>query len=74
MPGIVTGEGSETDDEEDSRGIASGGSVEQTDGGASGGATLRVPSAPQRNVSGTSSPRSSRRSSGDSGSTNPPPS
>ena len=76
MPGIVTGEGSETDDEEASRGIASasGGSVEQTDGGASGGATLRVPSAPQRNVSGTSSPRSSRRSSGDSGFTNPPPS
>ena len=66
-PGIVAGEGSETDDEDDARNTARGsGSVEQTD---SGGMTLHVP---QRNVSGTSSPRSSRRSSGDSSSTFPP--
>ena len=75
VPGVVAGEGSETD-EEDSRASASasGRIGEQTDG--SGATTLRFPaiSGPQKAGSGRSTPRSSRRSSGDSSSAFPPPS
>lgn len=67
VPGVVAGEGSETDDEDDSRGTTS--ASEQTD---AGGDTLRVPTGPA--ASDRSTPRSSRRSSIDSSSTLPPPS
>ena len=63
-PGIVEGEGSETDEEEGSSGAAL---TEQTDSGM-----LRVPSIGSRDVSRGSSPRSSRRSSGDSTAVPPP--
>lgn len=69
VPGIVAGEGSETDEEDgasDQTGTSA--SQDQTDGGA----TLHVLSS---NVSHGSSPRSSsRRSSGDSSAAFPPPS
>ena len=68
VPGVVAGEGSETD-EEDSRKVASVASSEQPDG-----ATLWVPSGVPNRTSGGSTPRSSRRSSGDSSSGFPPPS
>ena len=75
VPGVVAGEGSETDEEDDSRASASGSISEQTDG--SGATTLRVPaiSGPQKAGSERSTPRSSsRRSSGDSSTTFPLPS
>ena len=66
-PGIVAGEGSETDEEE-----------EEADGGVpsepTDGTTLRVPPVGSRDISGGSTPRSSRRSSGDSSAVPPPPS
>lgn len=64
-PGIVAGEGSETDEEEETDG--GGVPSERTDG-----TTLRVPPIGSRDVSGGSTPRSSRRSSGDSSAIPPP--
>ena len=67
-PGIVEGEGSETDEEDETDGTSRGGDLnEQTDGG-----TLRVPVIRLRDVSGGSTPQSSRRSSGDSTAFPPP--
>ena len=69
-PGIVAGEGSETEDEEDGGGGGGGsaaGAGEYTDSGA-----LRVPSVGPRDVSRGSTPHSSRRSSGDSTAVPPP--
>ena len=63
-PGIVEGEGSETDEEDGEEGQSGLGPTltEHTDG-----AMLRVPSAGSRDMSSQgSSPRNSRRSSGDS--------
>ena len=69
-PGIVAGEGSETDEEEETDGTR-GSCVpnEQTDGVT---LLLRVPAAGSRDVSGGSTPQSSRRSSGDSTAIPPP--
>ena len=65
-PGIVAGEGSETDEEEEED-VDGGVPSERTDG-----ATLRVPPVGSRDVSGSSTPRGSRRSSGDSSAIPPP--
>ena len=68
LPGVVAGEGSETDEEDGGAADLAAASEDQADGGA----TLRLPSS---SVSHGSSPRSgSRRSSGESSATFPPPS
>ena len=67
-PGIVAGEGSETDEEEETDGTSRRSVLnEQTDG-----VTLRVPAVGSRDVSGENTPQSSRRSSGDSTAIPPP--
>ena len=66
-PGIVAGEGSETDEDEEG---ARGDGVEETDSGTH----LRIPPGGIRTASGGSTPRSSRRSSGESSAALPPPS
>ena len=66
-PGIVAGEGSETDEEDETDG-GSGSALS----GQTGRATLRVLSIRSGDVSNGSSPRSSRRSSGDSSAVPPP--
>lgn len=66
-PGIVAGEGSETDEEDEVDGSGGGVPNEQTDG-----RTIRVPPIGSRDASRGSTPRSSRRSSGDSTAVPPP--